>query len=103
MSEQAEALNWVDPDAIARDGYVESASTWNERRYSRFFAETIHEPRFDELREVWEGSLSDPDHIGQMHAKRAFWAVARMRFPDVDALVTIEDIPLSIELDCRQL
>ncbi len=84
------ATNWIDPDIAA---YNEAAGitavfSSNEEAFRRFFEETWLEPRFDSLRPTWGPLLNDIEPAGRVLAKTALWSVARMRFKDIDELVT---------------
>jgi RimJ/RimL family protein N-acetyltransferase len=77
-------FNWVDPDILA---YFEEANDIEfleehrslEKEFNKFFSMEWNLAKYDDLRDVWEPIITNPEPKIRVLAKTALWNVIRLR------------------------
>ena len=82
MNDEEPNKNWVDPDIVAMreaEGSDGSFDFENERTFREFFETGWLDPKFDDLRPIWDPLLNDEEPRARVLAKTALWSVVQLR------------------------
>jgi hypothetical protein len=79
--DQSELVKYVDPDILAHAEGFDPATydRTREREFKEFFETGWHDPKYDDLRKVWNPLITHEDPRCRVSGKTALWAVFQLR------------------------